>query len=157
MYNVRVRMERYPVIGDKFCQKGTTEILTNKGWITLENLNINKHKVATFNKNNSLTYIYPSDKYEYEHNGAFYYYKNKNVYIECTPNHKLYIKETNSQNYKLIEAQYTCDKIYTMKNNFINSNIDVDTFNINGIKYNVNDMLPFIGIFISNGYIKNNM
>ena len=60
MYNVRVRMERKPIIGDKFCLKPSCQVLTDSGWIEIKDLNIRKNKVATFNDNGCLTYVNPS-------------------------------------------------------------------------------------------------
>ncbi len=44
---VRVRTLRQPVIGDKFCIRENALILTHSGWISLKDIDINKHKVAT--------------------------------------------------------------------------------------------------------------
>ncbi len=157
MYNVRVRMERVPIIGDKFCQKGSAQVLTDKGWTSLYDININEHKVATFDKNNNLVYINPSEKFEFDHDGDMYYYKNKHIYIECTPNHKLYVKGRYSDNYELIEAQKVFGKKYKMKNNIKNSNENIDSLNINNKLYNMNEMLKFIGMYIADGNIVNNI
>ena len=155
MYNVRVRMERIPMIGDKFCSLGTSEVLTNNGWICMKDININKHKVATFDKNNNLTYINPSEKFEFEHNGDMYYYKNKHVHIICTPNHKLYVKSQTDSEYKLIEAQHVYGKKYRMKNNINNAYTDINTININNTNYNMDDWLQLLGMYISDGSIIN--
>jgi len=157
MYNVRVRMERIPVIGDKFCQKGTTQVLTDKGWIELSNININEHKVATFDINNNLIYINPSEKFEYDHDGEMYYYKNKHIHIDCTLNHKLYVKSRRSKKYELIEASKVMGKMYKMKNNITNSNRNIDNIKINDKEYNTDDFLRFIGMYISDGNISNNI
>ena len=157
MYNVRVRMERKPIIGDKFCQKGTTEILTDNGWISLKDIDILKHKVATFDDNNNLIYINPSEKFEFDYNDKMYYYKNKHIYIECTYNHKLYVKSRNSTKFELIEANKIYGKMYKMKNNINNLFKDTNTININNIEYDMNELLKFIGMYISDGCINNNI
>ena len=157
MYNIRVRMERIPIIGDKFCQKGTTEILTDNGWITLADINIIKHKVATFDSNNNLIYINPSEKFEFDYNGKMYYYKNKHIHIDCTPTHKLYVKSRNSKNFELIEAEKVYGKMYKMKNNITNSFKDTKTINIYNNEYETNELLKLIGMYISDGCINNNI
>jgi DNA-directed RNA polymerase II subunit RPB2 len=157
MYNVRVRMERIPIIGDKFCQKGTTEILTDNGWITLKDIDIIKHKVATFDDNNNLIYINPSEKFEFDYDGKMYYYKNKHIHIDCTSNHKLYVKSRNSNNFELIEAEKVYGKMYKMKNNINNSFKDNKIININNKEYEINELLKLVGMYISDGCINNNI
>jgi len=157
MYNLRVRMERIPIVGDKFCQYGSSEILTDNGWIQIQDIDITKHKVATFNKDNNLTYVNPSEKFEYDHDGDMYYYKNKHVHIVCTPNHKLYVKARSSKKYEFIEAQNVFGKMYRMKNNIINNYQDVKTITIGNNNYDLNEWLKLIGMYISDGFITNNI
>ena len=38
MYNVKVRSERIPRVGDKLCMLGDHEVLTNKGWVKFDEL-----------------------------------------------------------------------------------------------------------------------
>ena len=150
-------MERKPMIGDKFCQKGTTEILTDNGWISLKDIDIIKHKVATFDDNNNLIYINPSEKFEFDYNGKMYYYKNKHIHIDCTSNHKLYVKSRNSINFELIKAEKVYGKMYKMKNNINNSFKDNKTIHINNKEYEVNELLKLIVMYISDGCINNNI
>lgn len=156
MYNVRVRMERIPVIGDKFCQSGDTQVLTDSGWIQLKDININVHKVATFDKHQKLTYINPSEKFEFEHDGDMYVYKNKHVEITCTPNHKLYTKKRHSDKFELIEASEIKGKMTRMKNNIDNNYADIEKITIGENTYNMNEWLKFLGMYISDGNVTNN-
>ena len=157
MYNVRVRMERKPIIGDKFCSLPTSEVLTDFGWICMKDLDINKHKVATFDSNKNLTYINPSEKFEFDHDGDMYYYENKHIKIICTPNHKLYVKSRSEKNYELIEAKDVYGKMYKMKNNINNSYEDLDNIKIGTNTYNFDNWLKLLGMYISDGNIVNNI
>lgn len=116
MISMRVRMERPPIIGDKFCQKYDTLILTDKGWIQLGDINIKEHKVATLDSDGELIYVYPSDKFEFDYNGQFYNHKNKHIDIECTINHKLYCKKTHKNEFELIKAEHIIGKSVIMNN-----------------------------------------
>jgi hypothetical protein len=156
MINVRVRTERIPEIGDKFCQVGTTQILTNEGWIQLKDINIGIHKVATFDKNKNLTYINPCEKFEFDHDGDMYIYKNKHVEIECTPNHKLYTKKRASKTFELIEASEIKGKMTRMKNNINNDYKDVKNIKIGNTTFAMNEWLKFLGMYISDGNVTNN-
>jgi intein/homing endonuclease len=86
-----------------------------------------------------------------------YYYKNKHVHIECTPNHKLYVKSGESNNYTLIEAEKVYGKMYKMKNNINNVYNDISTINIGDKEYEMNEILKFIGMYISDGCILDNI
>lgn len=156
MYNVRVRMERVPVIGDKFCQKGESQVLTNKGWIQLKDININEHKVVTFDKEEKLTYINPSEKFEFDHDGDMYVYNNKHVEIECTPNHKLYTKKRHSNKFELIKASDIKGKMTRMKNNIDNNYPDVKEFKIGDKNFEMNEWLKLLGMYISDGNVTDN-
>lgn len=153
MYNIRIRMERIPIIGDKFCCLPSSEILTNNGWIQIKDIDINKHKVATFNKDNNLTYVYPSNKFIFDHCGSMYHYKSNHIHIQCTLNHKLYVKHNNK--YQLIDANTIIGKNVKMKNNINNNCISIDTININDKFYNMNSFLVLLGLYITNGHISN--
>ena len=55
MYNMRIRSERIPMIGDKMCFSPDHEILTTDGWINIADLTLN-HKIACLKEGNILTY-----------------------------------------------------------------------------------------------------
>ncbi|ADO67257.1 putative DNA-directed RNA polymerase subunit Rpb2 precursor [Cafeteria roenbergensis virus] len=111
MISMRVRMERPPIIGDKFCQKYDTLVLTHLGWIKLGEIDITIHKVATLDKHDNIIYVYPTSKFEFDYDGDFYEHKNNSIDIECTINHKLYCKYNLSSSFTLIPA----DKVYGNK------------------------------------------
>jgi hypothetical protein len=113
---VRMRTFRKPCIGDKFCALPTQQVLTNKGWVEIKDIDIQKHQVATLDTNGNMTYEYPTAKYEYVHDDKMYFVKNKQVHIVCTLNHKLYTKLRSSKSYQLIEAQNVMGKMAQMLN-----------------------------------------
>ena len=61
-------------LGDKFCLLPTAEILTDKGWENIKDININDCKVATM-RNGHLEYVQASNKYEFDHKGQMYHLK----------------------------------------------------------------------------------
>jgi hypothetical protein len=156
MYNVRVRMERQPVIGDKFCQKGDINVLTYNGWKELKDISLND-KVATMDDDGKLLYVNPSNKYEFDHDGEMYQYKNKHINIDCTLNHKLYVKNRQSKDYRLVEARYCKGKMYRVKSFVDNDSKDIKNININNIDYDMDNILKLIGMYISDGSINNNI
>jgi len=157
---VRVREERIPAIGDKMaCALPTQQILTNYGWIEIQNININVHKVATLDKKGNMCYEFPVNKFEYLHNGKMYSVKNKQVEVVCTLNHKLYIKrrEKNkgSKEYELLEAEKVMGKMVRFQKSMKNIYNDTEFMILGEKKYKMDDWLQLLGMFISDGSVNN--
>ena len=153
MYNVRVRMERTPVIGDKFCLNMNSFILTNNGWIKLKDINIRSDKIATLKNNSDLDYVYASDKFEFDcDNEELYHIKNQQINIICTKNHKLFIQKRNKKTYEFIEAKNVYGKRVRYKKNAKNINKDIKIMNIGDTNYNMDDFLKLLGSFICDGW-----
>ena len=148
---VRLRNIRKPVIGDKFCALPTQQVLTNKGWVEIKNIDITEHKVCTLDVNGNMTYEYPTAKFEYDHNDKMYYIKNKQIHIICTLNHKLYVKRKSSKNYELIEAQNVMGTMVRFKKTMTNVNPDIEFIEIGEKKYKMDDWLLLLGMFIADG------
>ena len=144
---VRIREERIPAIGDKMaCALPTQQVLTDKGWIEIKDIDIHIHKLATLDGNNNMCYEYPINKFEYDHNGKMYYVKNKQVEVVCTLNHKLYVSsETKvsptTPSFELIEAEKIMGKTVKFKKNMNNNQPDLEFIFINDNKINCNDFL----------------
>ena len=157
---VRIREERIPAIGDKMaCALPTQQVLTDKGWIEIKDIDIHIHKLATLDGNNNMCYEYPINKFEYDHNGKMYYVKNKQVEVVCTLNHKLYVKrrEKNKgdKEYELIEAEKVVGKMVRFQKSMKNVYPDVEWINLGDKKYKMDDWLQLLGMFISDGSVNN--
>jgi DNA-directed RNA polymerase II subunit RPB2 len=153
---VRVREERIPAIGDKMaCALPTQQVLTDKGWVEIKDIDIHTHKIATLDKNGNMSYEYPINKFEYDHNGKMYYVKNKQVEVVCTLNHKLYVKrrEKNKgdKDYELIEAEKVIGKMVRFQKSMKNVYADVEWINLGDKKYKMDDWLQLLGMFIADG------
>ena len=150
---VRIRAVRKPVIGDKFCALPTQQVLTNKGWIEIQNIDINIHKVCTLDINGNMTYEFPSAKFEYDHNDKMYSIKNKQVEIVCTLNHKLYVKTRYGKDYQLIEAQDVMGKMVRFQKTMTNVCPDIEFIELGEEeKYKMDDWLQLLGMFIADGW-----
>jgi len=133
MYNVRVRMERKPIIGDKFCLTPEHEVLTTEGWIKIENVT-KDHNVAILDPDlDTIKYEQPTEihcfNYDSEIDGKVYQLKSQLVELTVTPNHRMWVKENNE--YDFILAKDCFGKTLTY-------NISVDN-NKNEFKVNDND------------------
>ena len=153
---VRIREERLPAIGDKMaCALPTQQVLTDKGWVEIKDIDIHSHKVATLDVNGNMCYEYPVNKFEYEHNGKMYYVKNKQVEVVCTLNHKLYIKRREKvkgdKDYELIEAEKVIGKMVRFQKSMKNVYTDVEWMELGDKKYKMDDWLQLLGMFIADG------
>jgi DNA-directed RNA polymerase II subunit RPB2 len=121
MYNVRVRMERKPIIGDKFCADSETDVLTNKGWIKIYKVTKN-HYVAIYDPDlDTLVYEKPQEvhcfDYDSEIDGKMYQLKSQLVDLTVTPNHRMWVKENNNFDFKLAKDCYGKELTYYILNN----------------------------------------
>ena len=153
---VRVRILRKPVLGDKFCALPTQQVLTDHGWMEIQAIDIEKHKVCTLDAAGNMRYEFPSAKFEYDHNDKMYSVKNKQVEIVCTLNHKLYVKTRYGTNYQLIEAKDVMGKMVRFQKAMTNVYPDVPTIQIGDVEYDMDVWLQFVGMFISDGHCDKN-
>jgi hypothetical protein len=152
---VRVRTLRQPIIGDKFCIRENALILTDYGWISLKEIDINKHKVATLKNNKELDYVYAVEKYEFDCvDEELYSMKSQQVHMVCTKEHKLYIKKRGNKEFEFIEAKNAFGKRIRYKKDALNTNKDVEDFVLDKEKYNMDYFLMLLGSFISDGWIE---
>ena len=154
---VRLRTTRKPNIGDKFCALPTQQVLTNKGWIEIKDINIEEHMVCSIDGEGNMIYEYPTAKFEYDHDDMIYHVENKQVNIICTLNHKLYVQKRSSDKYELIEAQNVMGKMVRFKKSMKNIKEDIEYMELENEKYLMDDWLKLIGIFIADGYADNNI
>lgn len=91
---VRVRSERVPTIGDKFCcYDPETEILTASGWKYFPELTL-KDRVATLQEvgeEKVLEYQAPQELMEYDFDGEMIRIESGQVDLMVTPNHRMYV------------------------------------------------------------------
>jgi hypothetical protein len=91
---VRVRSERIPTIGDKFCcYDPETEILTASGWKYFPELTL-KDRVATLQEvgeEKVLEYQAPQELMEYDFDGEMIRIESGQVDLMVTPNHRMYV------------------------------------------------------------------
>lgn len=113
---IRVRNERIPEIGDKFCIKEESFILTENGWIQFKNLDITKNKVATL-KDGILGYVYASDKYTFEcDDEKLLSIQTENIVKKCTLEHKCYVRFPNEKEYRFVRAKELLNTTVYYKN-----------------------------------------
>jgi DNA-directed RNA polymerase II subunit RPB2 len=164
---VRVRTLRKPVMGDKMCALPTQQVLTDCGWIEMKDIDITKHRVCTLDMDGKMCYEFPTAKFEYDHDysidGPLWHFKNKQLDITCTTNHKLYVMKRGRKNYELIETKVVMSQFDEERNlvkkgtqwrfqkSMENVYPDVPSIHIGQTEYSMDDWLQLLGMFISDG------
>lgn len=147
---VKIRAHRQPNIGDKFCVKETSQILTESGWKQLKNINISKDKVATLD-NGVLKFVKPVNKYMFDCcDDNLYEIRTEQVHMVCTLDHKLYVKKRGHEEYDFMFARDAFGKRLKYKKDAINKNKDTRFITIGSIKYAMEDYLSQLARYIHN-------
>ena len=114
MYNIRTRMERKPIIGDKFCLTPEHEVLTINGYKSIDKITL-QDEVACLDNKDKIYYTNPSKIYKYKHIGQMCHVNTDKIELITTLQHKMYVKINNQ--FELIEANKLFNtKCYYKKN-----------------------------------------
>jgi DNA-directed RNA polymerase II subunit RPB2 len=158
---VRVRILRKPVFGDKCCALPTQEVLTDQGWMQIQYIDPEVHRVCTLDVNGKMCYEHPSAKFEYDHDSIsgedepLYVLKSKQLELTCTMNHKLYVQTRRAyeckRGYELMEARDAMGKTVRFQKTMENVYPDQPTIRIGDVDYDMDAWLQLLGMFISDG------
>jgi DNA-directed RNA polymerase beta subunit len=168
---VRIRVSRIPVIGDKHaCYTEEHEVLTrNRAWISIKDINMDDTLVSMNPLTKELTYEKPTEIMSYDFDGDLYSIQSQQVNLRVTPNHRMFVKPRNSDDYKILYASELLNKKYVKyQKNAKNNNIGLEYFTIPSIeckmrntietlaelKFPINSWLIFFGIWIAEGWVE---
>jgi DNA-directed RNA polymerase beta subunit len=164
MYNMRVRMERKPISGDKFtCYDDSHEVLTMDGWINIKDIT-EKHRVASLN-NNKLVYQHPIETQSYDYEGDMYLVESNQISLCVTPNHRMWVRPRTGK-YRAELAQDILHQRRCYKKNVDAIQVDKNTeffeyndkdeithFKIDDEKYEIKNWVRFFGIWLAEGHV----
>lgn len=123
MIKMRIRSERKPQIGDKFCcYSPDHDVLTFDGWKSIDEITM-EDKVATLMNGNTLEYHHPTAIQEYDYEGDMYVVESNQVNLRVTPNHRMYVS-TRTSKFKVELAKDILHKRRKYLKNVDNINID---------------------------------
>lgn len=158
MYNMRIRQERVPRGGDKFCYTDEHDVLTTDGWINIKDIT-KEHKVACLINGNTLEYKNPLDIQEFDFNGKLYSVKSNQVDLRVTDNHRMYVADRDGKKWSIKEAKDCYGKRYKYKKN-VENYIPIEpmeNFVLPGVDgspdivLDMNSWLIFFGIWMAEG------
>jgi DNA-directed RNA polymerase II subunit RPB2 len=176
---VRVRSDRIPEIGDKFCHFSKTDVLTNKGWKQIKDI-VKDDKVAILDPEaDNLVYEHPLEIHCFDYNGDMYELKSQLVDLTVTPNHRMWVKKRKvlenkkfdyPKNFGFMTAEDCFGKRVKYKKsvqNFVPEHWIGETFTIPEFKdgnskvrpeiiVSMNDWLVFFGIWMAEGWSDKN-
>jgi DNA-directed RNA polymerase II subunit RPB2 len=156
---IRMRQDRVPEIGDKFCLTDDHDVLTeNRGWVPIADVTIDD-KVAQLNKEtNTMEYVHPIETLKFEHTGKMYEVETQGVSLKTTLNHRMWVQGRNSDTYGLVKAEdmigkrvrFQCDGPVS----YPDVSIDILSYHFNGATADA--FLRVMGIWFAEGwtYIK---
>lgn len=115
---VRIRSDRTPCIGDKFCLPGHAEVLTSTGWMKIKDIKTTDY-IAQLNKDTHVLTWAKSKPVSFVHKGEMYCVKGPHVDLTVTMEHKMYVRiegeGEGDEKFQLIEAKKLCGDQYKNK------------------------------------------
>lgn len=115
---IRMRQDRIPEIGDKFCLTADHDVLTEtRGWVPIANVTT-ADRVAQLNRmTGAMEYVNPLETLVFDQDGDLYEVESQGVSLRTTLNHRMWVQRRDKPNYELIEAKeiigkrvrYQCD------------------------------------------------
>lgn len=100
---VKVVSIRRPDIGDKFCLTPEHQVLTDRGWIRIDQVNL-EDKVATL-KDGQVVYDYPTSIMDFNHEGPVIHVESAQVSLMVTQEHKMWVRRAGDEKPALHEAK----------------------------------------------------
>lgn len=106
--SVNVKADVPLEVGDKCCYSPDTDVLTEKGWKAVPDINLGD-RVATLDpETGRFEYLHPFQLHCYRHSGSMYRVESQYIDALVTPNHNMFVKLRGKKDYALVRA----DSVY---------------------------------------------
>jgi hypothetical protein len=151
------------------CYSEDTQTLTENGWKFHWEIE-EREKIATYNpRKDSLEYHIPVKKYVYDYEGEMYHFKNLRTDILVSPEHKMYLRESHKKDFwiKVMAKDIFYHSFYFKESPLYFNGKNQEYFELPFKPYDIQsrkkdfkriipmiNWLPFLGIFISEGYLR---
>jgi RNA polymerase Rpb2, domain 6/RNA polymerase Rpb2, domain 7 len=156
---VRMRNMRIPTIGDKFCLVPDTEVLTLAGWKPIVKVTY-EDKVAQLDpETNAIEYVHPVGVYSFDHLGELYSLDTKQVSIQATMEHRMYVAECTpgprSREFELLEASSIIDRDVFFRKKGCYTAETVEWYELSdSVRVPMNEWLFVVGLFCADGWME---
>lgn len=103
---IRMRQDRVPEIGDKFCLTADHDVLTReRGWVPIPEVTM-EDEVAQLNRETGvMEYVRPLETLVFEQDGEMYEVESQGVSLKTTLNHRMWVQRRGRETYELVEAR----------------------------------------------------
>lgn len=144
---VRVRSDRIPCIGDKFCVPGNVEVITHNGWKYIKDVFEGEEILQMDPDTLIASYTPVVKKYKFHHNGPINVIQGKHIHLKATSEHKHFVYNSDTQSYglKLSTDITPQDQFYKSCTNVVHPSGYTSN--------NYSDVAYIYGSFMAYGYI----
>ena len=151
---IRMRQDRIPEIGDKFCLTDDHDVLTMRGWIPINNITMNDC-VAQLNKEtNSMEYVHPLETLEFDQDGEMYEVESQGISLHVTMNHRMWIQRRDKPMYELTEAKNIIGKRvrYQSDGRILRNDLELTLGTNLFANEQMNALILIVGIWMAEGW-----
>lgn len=141
-----------------FCFDDETELLTKRGWINVSQIKEDDLFLSREPNTSNLEYVKNTQKIEIDYNGFMYNYEGKNISINVSENHNLFVNIKKGRNKKREDVTIKANEAYKKNFQFISAGgiwkgTPEKTIKILGIEYDKIKFARLLGIFLTDGSI----
>lgn len=141
-----------------YCFDDETELLTKRGWVNVANIKKDDELLSREPNTARLEYIKNTKKIAINYTGYMYSYEGKNISINVSENHKLFISRKIGRKKERQDTTITADKAYTSSFQFISAGgiwkgTPEKTIKILGQEFDKIKFARLLGIFLTDGSI----
>ena len=102
---IRMRQDRIPEIGDKFCLTADHDVLTRaRGWVPIAEVTVDE-EVAQLNRDTGcMEYVRPLETLVFDQDGDMYEVESQGISLHVTLNHRMWVQRRDQPTYELVTA-----------------------------------------------------
>ena len=108
---IRMRQDRIPEIGDKFCLTPDHDVLTRtRGFVPIHQVTMDDEVGQLNRETGCMEYVRPLETLEFDHDGNLYEVESQGVSLRTTLNHRMWVQRRDKPHYELITAEHVIGK-----------------------------------------------
>ena len=152
---VRVRQDRIPEIGDKFCLTADHDVMTlGRGWVPIAEVTTDDLVAQLNRESGKMEYVHPKETFVFVHTGEMYEVETQGLSLKTTLNHRMWVQRRDHPDFELIEAHKMRGKRVRFQSaaevEYADKTYDLGEFHFDGDTMNA--WLTFVGIWYAEGW-----